>query len=100
MEKQILQLLKEIKTELVEHRAILNEHSAILNRHDEKLDEHGHILRALEHSSQVSRAQQDAMANDIAHIKGDMAALHKEIGNVEIITASNWSDIAKLKAIK
>lgn len=107
MEKEILGLLQEIKTELKEqkvilseHTAILNEHTAMLNKHDQKLDEHGQILRALEHSEQVSRAEQDRMSNEIAYIKGDIAALHKEIGNVEIITASNWSDIVKLKAVK
>jgi hypothetical protein len=40
------------------------------------------------------------MDNDIVHIKGDVEALRKDISNVEIITSSNWNDIAKLKAIK
>ncbi|MGH4125885.1 MAG: hypothetical protein ACREV6_23490 [Clostridium sp.] len=40
------------------------------------------------------------MQNDITHIKGNVEALRKDILNVEIITSSNWNDIAKLKAVK
>ena len=36
------------------------------------------------------------MGNDIAHIQGDLKALSKDISNVEIITSSNWNDLAKL----
>lgn len=65
-----------------------------------QLDEHTQILRALEHSAQVNKAEHDKMSNDIAHIKGDVEAIKKDITNVEVITASNWADIAKLKAVK
>ena len=40
------------------------------------------------------------MGNTIDHIKGDIEAIRKDISNVEIITSSNWSDLAKLKAAK
>lgn len=53
----------------------------ILKRMETKLDEHTEILRALEHSSQVNKAEHDQMSNDIAH-------------------AHNWADIARLKAVK
>jgi chromosome segregation ATPase len=65
-----------------------------------QLDEHTQILRALEHKADVSKAEQDKMSNDIAYIKGDIKALRKDITNVEIITSSNWNDIAKLKSVK
>ena len=74
---------------------------------DEKLnpitirqDEIYQVVKALEHSAEVNKAEQDKMSNDIAHIKGDVEALRKDISNVEIITSSNWADIAKLKAVK
>lgn len=86
MDKEILEFLKEFKEEF-----------KTLNT---KLDENTQILRALEHSSQVNKAEHDKMDNDIVHIKGDVEALRKDISNVEIITSSNWNDIAKLKAIK
>ena len=40
------------------------------------------------------------MGNDINHIKGDVEALRKDISTVEIVTANNYADIAKLKAVK
>ena len=86
MDKEILEFLKGFKEEF-----------KIINT---KLDENTQILRALEHSAQVNKAEHDKMDNDIVHIKGDVEALRKDISNVEIITSSNWNDIAKLKAIK
>lgn len=65
-----------------------------------QLDENTRILKALEHSAQVNKAEHDKMSNGIAHIKGDVEAIKKDITNVEVITASNWADIAKLKAVK
>jgi chromosome segregation ATPase len=67
---------------------------------NQKLDEHTQILRALEHSAQVSNAEHDKMTNDIAHIKGDIEALRKDVSTVEIVTANNYADLAKLKAVK
>ena len=90
MDKEILDFLKEFSKEFKEEFKILNT----------KLDENTQILRALEHSAQVNKAEHDKMDNDIVHIKGDVEALRKDISNVEIITSSNWNDIAKLKAIK
>ncbi|WP_010239888.1 hypothetical protein [Clostridium arbusti] len=65
-----------------------------------QLDEHTQILRSLEHKADVSKVEQDKMSNDMAYIKGDIKALRKDITNVEIITSSNWNDIAKLKSVK
>lgn len=65
-----------------------------------KLDETYQIVRALEHSAEVNKSERDKMANDISHIKGDVEAIRKDISNVEIITSSNWNDIAKLKSVK
>lgn len=65
-----------------------------------QLDENAQILKALEHKADVNKAEHDKMSNDIAHIKGDIEGLRKDITNVEIITSSNWNDIAKLKSVK
>ena len=48
----------------------------------------------------VIKAEQENIKHDIAHIKGDVEVVKKDITNVEVITASNWADIAKLKAVK
>ena len=86
MDKEIFEMLKEFKAEF-----------KIINT---KLDENTQILRALQHSIEVNKAEHDKMGNDIVYIKGDVEAIRKDISNVEIITSSNWNDIAKLKTIK
>ncbi|QIB27506.1 hypothetical protein [Caloranaerobacter azorensis] len=92
--------LKPIKSDISSIKSILDEHTRILNEHMKKLDEHTQILRALEHSVQVNKAEHDSIMNDISDIKEEIQNLKKDINKVEIITASNWADIAKLKSVK
>lgn len=63
-------------------------------------DEHTQILRALEHKTDVISAEQENLKHEVIQIKGEVQGIRKDLSNVELITASNWSDIAKLKAIK
>ncbi len=63
-------------------------------------DEHTQILRALEHKTDVISAEQENLKHEVIQIKGEVKGIRKDLSNVELITASNWSDIAKLKAIK
>lgn len=58
----------------------------ILKRLEIRQNETYQIVKALEHSAEVNKAECDKMTNDIS--------------NVEIITSSNWNDIAKLKSVK
>ena len=67
---------------------------------ESQINENTQILKALEHKVDVIKAEQENIKHDIAHIKGDVEAVKKDITNVEVITASNWADIAKLKAVK
>ncbi|MBU3106980.1 hypothetical protein [Clostridium gasigenes] len=65
-----------------------------------QLNENTQILKALEHSAEVNKAEQDKMGNDIAHIKGDVESIKKDLLQVELVTSNNWSEITKLKAVK
>ncbi|MBU3090146.1 hypothetical protein KPL42_16865 [Clostridium gasigenes] len=58
------------------------------------------IVKALEHSSEVNKAEHDSMSNDIAQIKGDVTAIKKDLLQVEMVTANNWADITNLKAAR
>ena len=40
------------------------------------------------------------ITDTVQQIKIDVEAIKKDVTNVEVITASNWADIAKLKAVK
>jgi hypothetical protein len=69
-------------------------------RLETRLDETYQIVKALEHSAQVSKAEHDKMDNDIAHLNGNVEGLRKDLSTVEIVTANNYADIARLKSIK
>lgn len=86
MDKEILEILKGMQVDIKDIKL--------------RQEETYQIVKALEHSAEVNKAEHDKMGNDITYIKGNVEALRKDISNVEIITSSNWNDIAKLKAIK
>lgn len=72
-----------------------------------QLDENTELIKALVHNSEVHKAEQDKIKNDIAHLQCDVTyikstaeEIRKDLNNVEIITSSNWNDIAKLKAVR
>lgn len=93
LEKEILDLLKQMNKKL-------DTHTLKLNTHTQMLDEHTQILRALEHLAQVNKSEHDRMFNDIAHLKGETEAMRKDLATVEIVTARNMENIAHLKLIK
>src|SRR5680860_35315 len=65
-----------------------------------QIKENTQILKALEHLAQVNKAEHDKMSFNIAEISGEVKGIRKDLSNVEIITASNWGDLVKLKSIK
>ena len=101
MDSEMLEILKRLETKLDKGLDRLETKVYSLetkvNSLETKLDEHTLILRALEHSAQVNKAEHDKMSNDIAKIQGDVAGIKKDLSQVEMVTANNWADIAKLK---
>ena len=100
MDKEILDMLKEFKQDFkiinVKLDGLENKFSGLESRQDKMFQ----VVKGLEHSAEVNKAEQDKISNDIVHIKGDVEGLRKDLANVEIITSSNWNDIAKLKLAK
>ena len=99
--------LKPIKAELEGVKADVKGMNGRFDTIEGKLEEHTQILQALMHSSEVNAAHRDKMANDIAHIKGEVTGIKGEItelradmNQVEIVTSRNWNAIAKIKAVK
>lgn len=86
MDKEILEILKRLETKI--------------DGLETKIDEHTQILRALEHSAEVNKAEHDKISNDIAKIQGDVTGIRKDLSQVELVTANNWADIVKLKSVK
>jgi len=104
MDKEILEILKRLETKLDKGldrlETKVDSLETKVNSLETKLDEHTLILRALEHSAQENKAEHDKMSNDIAKIQGDVAGIRKDLSQVELVTANNWADIIKLKAVK
>jgi chromosome segregation ATPase len=84
-EKTVLEQLKGIKGDINELKSQVKENTA--------------ILKALEHSSEVNKAERDKMENDIAHMQGNIVSLKEDVSSIELSTAKNTLDVAKLKAV-
>ena len=72
----------------------------ILKSINNKLDEHTQILRALEHASEIHKAEIDKVNFSVARVEGEVRGIREDITAVEMITSKNWNDISKLKAVK
>ena len=104
MEDKILQAIESLKNDF-DHKfdSLTNQIYTLSEKVDNQgnqIKENTQILKALEHLAQVNKAEHDKMSFDIAEINGEIKAIRKDLLNVEIITASNWGDIAKLKSVK
>lgn len=62
--------------------------------------ENTQILQALRHSAEVNKAEHDQMMRKIDNMQGDLAGLRKDLSTMEVVTASNYNDIARLKAVR
>jgi predicted nucleic acid-binding Zn-ribbon protein len=55
------------------------------------------ILKALEHSSEISKSERDKISNDIAHIQGDVKNINENLDAVKEILGRHEVDITVLK---
>lgn len=62
-----------------------------------QLQENTEILKALEHSSQVAKAERDRLNNDIAHISGHLKSIDENIDAVKEVLGRHEVDITVLK---
>ncbi|BDR74644.1 hypothetical protein [Clostridium tetani] len=83
MDKEILELLKQIQEDNKEFRSEVNN----------KLDNITNKLEAVyEQTADLTEFKTE--------VNEKLDTIKDDLNNVEVITASNWKDIAKLKAIK
>lgn len=100
IKEQLREELKPIKDQLQELQIQTEENTREIKALKLQTIENTQILKALEHKADVNKAEHDKMFFEIAEIKGEVKSLRKDISAVEIVTANNWSDIARLKAVK
>lgn len=97
MEEKILQAINELRSDFGKRLDKLENKVDIIQI---QTKENTDILQALMHSAEVNRADHDKMMVDIAHLQGDVTSIKKDLSTVELITANNYADIVKLKAVK
>lgn len=104
MEKEILDILKNLVKDFQGFKQDIDKKFDSLESQVDSLksqvQENTQILKSLEHSAQINKSEHDNMMNDIAHIKGDIEAIKKDLFVVEEVTAKNWADINSLKRVK
>ncbi|MCR1900194.1 hypothetical protein NSA47_14600 [Irregularibacter muris] len=97
MDKEILELLKEMQKDIKDLKVgqgRLEEGQHRLETGQSKLEEGQQKIRMLLEELEPKNA------NRHLELKESIKELRKDVNNVEIITSSNWNDIAKLKSIK
>jgi regulator of replication initiation timing len=107
LENKIFEILKEIQGQIGEMKGEIGEMKGQIGEMKGQVDgikslqEEDHmILKALEHNVNIIRAEQENLKHEVAELSGEIKAIRKDLGTVELITASNWTDIVKLKAVK
>jgi len=85
--------IQETKSEVKSHTERFNNVEGRLDRIENKMDVVYKETADLTEFKTVSIDKLTAIGSDVGEIKNDL-------NNVEVITASNWKDIAKLKAVK
>ena len=86
MEKEILEILKAMQQDI---KGLKESQERLENKIDGVVEQTADLLEF-----------RTKITDTVQQIKIDVQAIKKDVTNVEVITASNWADIAKLKAVK
>ena len=86
MEKEILEILKAMQQDI---KGLKESQERLENKIDGVVEQTADLLEF-----------RTKITDTVQQIKIDVEAIKKDVTNVEVITASNWADIAKLKALK
>ena len=86
MEKEILEILKAMQQDI---KGLKESQERLENKIDGVVEQTADLLEF-----------RTKIKDTVQQIKIDVEAIKKDVTNVEVITASNWADIAKLKAVK
>ena len=121
MEKEILELLKGMAESINELKAGQEKTNTRLDKIENRLDKVDIRLDTLEKGQKEITSRLDTVETDVKEIKekidsvynqtadltefktevnAKLDTLHDNISNVEIVTATNWADIARLKKVK
>ncbi|MBU3144797.1 hypothetical protein [Clostridium sp. CF012] len=94
MDKELIKSLSDLLDEKL--TPIKTDLKSIKSQQEESIS----ILRALEHKSDINKAEHDKLFNDIANLSGSVENMRKDLSAVEVVTARNMENIAQLKLVK
>lgn len=77
-DEKVLKMLEAMQAQLGSMQNQLNEHDHKFDAIQTQLKEHGVILGALQHDSEVRKADMDYLTHQIAGLSGDLTELRKE----------------------
>lgn len=97
MDEKVLQAIESLNQKIDKTTEETNRKIDVLAS---QVNENTLILKALEYAGQVNKAEHDKMAFDIAEIKGSVKLIQRDLSTLQVVTADNWSDIAKLKSVR
>ena len=92
--------IKDMKTDIKDAKTDIKDAKTDIKDLKTQVTENTQILKALENCAEINKSEHDKIINDIAHMNGNVEAIKKDLSQVELVTANNWADIVRLKAVK
>ena len=62
--------------------------------------ENTEFIKAIKHATEENNAKLDGVSLTLAKVEGDTTAIAKKLNTLEAVTADNWGEINRLKAVK
>ncbi|WP_227856852.1 hypothetical protein [Clostridioides sp. ZZV14-6150] len=107
MDEKILELLQEMQRDIKDLKVGQVETNNRLNTMQNDItDMQGNItdmqndITEIKSDVKINRNTLDAVIKHTSKLVEDTTDIKKDLNKVEIVTSSNWTDIAKLKSIK
>lgn len=92
-QKTVLEELKSIKSDI---KSVKDDVRLLKTQTTENTQ----MLKALQYSAEVNKAEHEQMMTRLDTVQGTLSGLRKDLSTMEVVTANNYADIAKLKAVK
>ena len=95
--KQKIDILEQGQIKLEERQTSLeNKLDRVIIQQKENTD----FIQAIKYSTEENNAKLEGLALTFAKVEGDTNAISKKLNTIETVTADNWGEINRLKAVK
>ncbi|WP_413927416.1 hypothetical protein [Clostridioides sp. ZZV14-6045] len=100
MDEKILELLQEMQRDIKDLKVGQVETNNRLNTMQNDITDMQNDITEIKSDVKINRNTLDAVIKHTSKLVEDTTDIKKDLNKVEIVTSSNWTDIAKLKSIK